>query len=292
MSAWPYAYLQFPSLKLQMGFSMNTLNFTSCMAENADLVGKLIADYAATKLSMPTQFIIDIPWQERERQFDSGAIQVCWICGLPYIWKADNPHMDIELLAAPVLKGTRYHDHPVYFSDIVVHQNSQFQKFSDLEGSCWAYNEPHSHSGCYVMRYHLAMMGKDDSFFGQVVESGAHQKSLQMLLNHEIDVAAIDSSVLEMELKHFPEIQKHIRIIDTLGPSPMPPWVISQKVPKEIRSSLRRFLLELHQDPVGRDILEKGEIAHFAEVKDSDYDPIRQMTHKAEEFGWCKRRPS
>jgi phosphonate transport system substrate-binding protein len=32
----------------------------------------------------------DIRWQERLRRFDAGRIQVAWMCGLPYVWRADR----------------------------------------------------------------------------------------------------------------------------------------------------------------------------------------------------------
>jgi phosphonate transport system substrate-binding protein len=59
------------------------------MAQNADYISADLADYISEQLQLPTTFIGDIPWQERERRFDAGQIQVCWICGLPYVWKAD-----------------------------------------------------------------------------------------------------------------------------------------------------------------------------------------------------------
>lgn len=256
---------------------MKKLTFTSCMAANADFIGKKIADCAAEILQIETEFVDNIPWQEREKRFDQGTIQVCWICGLPYIWKADDPLHNIELLVAPVLQGKRYLNQPVYHSDLIVHQDSRFESFSDLEGASWAYNEPKSLSGCYVMRYHLSTLGLDESYFGKVIESGAHQVSLQMILNREIDVAAVDTSVLDQELKKYPEMESKLRAIGTLGPNPIPPWVVSKDVPQEMREKLRTFFLEFHQSPKGLSILNEWNISHFSSVQDQDYDRIRQM---------------
>lgn len=100
------------------------LTFSSCMAENMDWVAQAIASYLQQTLSIETQFVNDVSWQERERRFDQGDIQVCWICGLPYVRKADQPRPTIELLAAPVMQGARYANRPVYFSDVVVRSNS------------------------------------------------------------------------------------------------------------------------------------------------------------------------
>jgi phosphonate transport system substrate-binding protein len=261
---------------------MESLRITSLMAENADFIGRAIARYMAERLDIPTEFVDDIPWQERERLLDAGQIHVAWICGLPYVRKADQSDPPIELLAAPVMQGARYENRPVYFSDVVVHRDSRFQTFADLRGASWAYNEPGSHSGYNVVRYHLATLGETSGYFGQVMESGAHQASLQMILDRQIYASAIDSTVLELEFQRYPAIHSQVRIIEPLGPSPIPPWVILKSLPQELRKALRELLLHMHQDPQGRAILADGLIARFAYVEDGDYDAIRSMARKAE----------
>jgi len=261
---------------------MESLKLTSLMAENADFIGRAIARYITERLDIPTEFINDIPWQERERLLDAGQIHVGWICGLPYVWKADQSDPHIELLAAPVMQGARYENRPVYFSDVVVHRDSRFQTFADSRGASWAYNEPGSHSGYNLIRYHLATLGETSGYFGKVIESGAHQTSLQMILDRQIDASAIDSTVLELEFQRYPAIHSKVRIIETLGPSPIPPWVILKSLSQELRKPLRELLLHMHKDPQGRAILADGQIARFAYVEDGDYDAIRSMARQAE----------
>ena len=155
---------------------MRELQITSCMAPNADFICADLAGYISERLQLPTTFIGDIPWQERERLFDARHIHGCWIRGLPYVWKADRGQPSLELLVAPVMQGTRYQNRPVYFSDVIVLRTSQFHAFADLRGATWAYNEPGSHSGYNVVRYHLAMLGETAGYFGRVIESGARFK--------------------------------------------------------------------------------------------------------------------
>lgn len=260
---------------------MKSIKFTSCMAANADIVCRQISTYLGDRLGITTEFIADIPWQQREKLLDTGEIQVGWICGLPYVWKADQ-HYPIELLVAPVMQGERYQNQPVYFSDVVVRRDSSFQALADLRGRRWAYNEPRSQSGYYVTRYTLAQRGLPSSYFGEAIESGAHQVSLQMILNGEIDASAIDSTVLELELQQQPGLAAQIRIIDTFGSSPIPPWIIAQQVPADLKQQLRSAFLTMHTDPIGQAILMTGLIDHFVRVTDADYDPVRAMIPLAE----------
>ncbi len=251
------------------------------MAENADFVAAAVTSYIAKQLGVAAEFVNGIPWQEREFLLDAGRIHVAWICGLPYVLRADRPHPQIELLAAPVMQDARYEDRPVYYSDVVVRRDSEFRTFADLRGASWAYNEPGSHSGYNVVRYHLAVVGAASGYFGEVIEAGAHQVSLQMILEGRIDASAIDSTVLEQEFRRDPAIRSQIRVLERLGPSPMPPWVALRSLPQDLRNSLRAVLLGMHQDPRGREILGECHMARFAPVKDADYDAIRRMTHLA-----------
>jgi len=261
---------------------MDLLKLTSFQAANADFVCQAVAGYIAKRLGIPTQFINNIAWQERERLFEIGEIQVSWLCGLSYVWKADQENPRLELLVAPVMQPARYQNRPIYFSDVVVHRHSDFYTFADLQGASWAYNEPYSQSGYNITRYHLARLGKTSGYFGQVIEAGAHQTALEMILKRQVDASAIDSTVLELELQHRPDLADQVRIIETLGPSPIPPWVILKRAPQELRTALGASLLEMHQDPEGRVILAAGQMARFVRVEDRDYDPIREMAQKAE----------
>jgi phosphonate transport system substrate-binding protein len=240
-----------------------------------------VAAYRAGRLAVPVRLEIEPPWQERERLFDAGQIDLCWICGLPYVWKADHNPGKIRPLVAPVMAGKRYRDRPVYYSDVVVRRESAFWSLADLRGSSWAYNEPNSHSGYGVVRYALAMEGKTLDFFGRLVESGAHQVSLQMVLDRDVDASAIDSTVLELELARNPAIIPQLRVIDTFGPSPIPPWVVSNRVPAESQQALQESLIGMENDPRGREILKSARMARFTTVDDHDYDPIREMRRVA-----------
>jgi hypothetical protein len=78
---------------------MPALKLTSCMAENGEPFCQNVAAYIQTRLGIKAAYVNDFPWQERERLFDEGNIQILWLCGLPYVHKADLRGSDMELLA-------------------------------------------------------------------------------------------------------------------------------------------------------------------------------------------------
>jgi phosphate/phosphite/phosphonate ABC transporter binding protein len=257
------------------------LRFTSCQAECADVVVSLVAAHVGARLGRTVEFVGDIPWREREQQFDDGRIDVAWICGLPYVWRADQEDPPIELLCAPVMAGERYGGRAVYFSEIVVEADSPFRSFADLRNASFAFNEPHSHSGYSIVQAHLADLGETQGFFGRVVESGAHQTSLTWIAEGRIDASAIDSTVLGQVTAADPDLCRRLRVIETLGPSTIPPWVVQRTLPEALRSALRETLLTMHDDPRGRAILAGAGMERFLPVVDTDYDDIRAAARRA-----------
>jgi phosphonate transport system substrate-binding protein len=262
------------------------LRFTSCQAPVAEAFCGAVVGYLGERLGIAVEFIDGIPWEQRLREFDAGRIQVCWLCGLPYVWRIDQSEAPPELLAALVMAGPRYADEPIYFADVVVRSDSRWSSFSDLAGTIWVYSEETSHSGYNAARHRLAQLGRTRGFFGKAVAAGSHERSLRLLLDGEADASAVDSTVLDFLFRQDPELASRLRVLESLGPSPSPPWVIGRGVPAGLKAALRETLLSLSSDPRGREILASGMAARFAAVTDADYDPIRRMAREAEQVAF------
>jgi len=63
---------------------------------------------------------------------------------------------------------------------------------------------------------------------GQVVQSGAHQTSIEWIVDGLADWVAIDSTVLERALQLNSDLATKMRVIAGIGPSSMPPLVAAQ----------------------------------------------------------------
>lgn len=256
---------------------MTLLTFTTCQAAIAEPMCTDVVRYLASRLDIEIRFIADIAWEMRERLLYAGQIDAGWICSAPYVRTTGRPDTPIKLLAAPVFAAQRYQNRPIYFSDVVVRRDSSYRNFADLRGARWAYNNHGSHSGYEVVRYHLARLGLNGDFFGQVIVSGAHQRSVEMILNGQADASAIDSTVMELMITREPALPERLRVIEVLGPSSQPPWVIGRRVPVALHQALREALTHMHEDTEGRAILAEHRLVRFAPMTDSDYDNVREM---------------
>jgi phosphonate transport system substrate-binding protein len=258
------------------------LLLASLMADNAAAFCSDLARFLTGRLGATVRVLDDVPWQERERRLYRGDAQLGVVCGLQYVYAVDRGERPgVDPLCAPVMRRPRYGDRPIYYSDVVVRRASAARSLADLRGATWAYNEPTSHSGYNLPRYVLAVRGQGADFFGRTVESGAHQRSLRLVLDGTVDAAAIDSTVLERELRLHPELAGRLRVIETLGPSPIPPLVVSRTLPAPLRARLAGLLLAMHRDRDGLAVLAAAEVARFVPVAEDDYEPIRRMARVA-----------
>lgn len=182
-----------------------------------------------------------------------------------------------------MLAGERYGGRPIYFSDVIVRAEDAARSFADLRGRSWAYNERASQSGYGIVRDTLLRMGETHGFFRRVVESGAHQRSIRMVVDAEADAAAIDSQVLAVELRDHPDLRERLRVIAALGPSTIQPLVASCALAAGTREAVRGVLVAMHEDPAMRAVLASGFIERFVAVGPRDYDDIRAMLRAAED---------
>src|SRR5690349_19179287 len=162
-----------------------TLRALSFLAPNMLPIYRFLLGYLGNKLGCEITLTAGSDYDE------VFHTDLSFICGLPYILYT-HPHLStspIEALVAPVLQGERFQNRPIYFSDVIVHRDSPFISFADLRGCTWAYNEPQSQSGYGITRYCLAKMGETKGYFGKVVETGFHQKSIRKVCNREVDAS-------------------------------------------------------------------------------------------------------
>jgi len=238
-----------------------------------------IARYVGVRVGCQTTLEVGQSFEE----FAEGQVDVAFICGLPYVRMTSQNTCPVELLAAPVLMGERYLHRPIYFSDVIVRSDSPYTSFDDLGGCVWAYNERVSHSGCNLVCYSLLERGKSPDYFGKTVKSGSHLRSLDMVLEGEADAAAIDSHLLDVLRSKDEELAARLRVIEMLGPSSIPPMVISKRLNDELKCKLREVLVTMHLDNCGAEGLRVSLIERFVVVTDEDYGDIRRMLETVKE---------
>jgi phosphonate transport system substrate-binding protein len=242
-----------------------------------------LAERLADRLGRRAEFTVADSYARCARDIDD----VCFVCSIPYLLFADEDRLEMEVVAAPVLIGDRYGGRPIYFSDVVVAADSRLECFADLRGAVWAYNEPFSHSGYIVVWHHLVAMGEGPGFFRRTVEAGFHSEALRMVADGRVDAAAIDSQVLAIELRDWPELAATVRVIGAIGPSTIQPVVASRsRLSPDERRAIAVELVGLADDPQARPLMDSASVERFVAMDGSGYDDIRRMLRRVHGTGF------
>lgn len=265
----------------------STLLFASFMAPTLYKTYRSITEYIEQYVGVPTFLINGCSLED----FADGSIDAGFICGLSYVQLAAQQPQIVEPLVAPIFSSERYQQRPRYFTDMVVRADGPVYKFTDVRDGVWAYNKKSSHAGHNVVCYTLQQMGWTTSYFRETVETGSHVQSLRMVLNGEVDVAAIDSYVLDILLLKQPELAMQLRVIASLGPSTIPPIVVSSALHPVLKRKIYAALLSIHQHPVYSEDLRASLIERFVPVTDDHYRDIRMMYQQFSEGNTLLEQP-
>src|SRR5215218_8133958 len=197
---------------------------------------------------------------------------VAFMCAPSFIWLRDLRPPRVELLGLlPVFVDERNQEKPDYFCDVVVRNGAPIHAVSELEGCSWAYNDACSLSGYYSLLKKLMEWGADVSFFDSVFCSGSHLNSIEAVLSGKADAAAIDSNVLRLRFREAPALRNKLRVIESWGPYPIQPVVVSSALNPELKHRLRAAFLAIEQDQQTRRTLKQFGLSRFVPVGQEDY---------------------
>jgi phosphonate transport system substrate-binding protein len=270
------------AMSSRAGGRKEPLRVASHLAPGVEPLYEFLAGYLADRIGRHPEFVVADSYERCAQDVDD----VCFVCSVPYLLFADAGRIEMDVVAAPVLRGTRYRGQPVYFSDVIVAATSPHRSFADLRGATWAYNEPFSHSGYVTVLHHLATLGEDLSYFARMVEAGFHQVAIRMVADGQVDAAAIDSQVLDIELRDDPGVARALRRIGTIGPSTIQPVVVSRsRVTDAERGAITDALVDVANDPVAREPLERTLVERFVAIDAGGYDDIRHMLGRVRRAG-------
>jgi phosphonate transport system substrate-binding protein len=90
--------------------------------------------------------------------------------------------------------------------------------------------------------------------------------------------------VLEQELRDFPELSPRLRVIESIGPCPMPPVVVAQRLGSRLIDSLQSALAQ--PDTELQSAMERSHIQRYVPVQSEDYTQLATMYDTALKAGY------
>ena len=203
----------------------------------------------------------------------ANRAQIAWYGGKTYIQAVEIAN--VEAFAAGVRKGDT---DASYFAYFVVPTDSDLQTLADVKGKRLALNSIGSTSGDLIPQVELMKAGlsiKNKSDFKRVYYAGSHDACMMAALNKHVDVCGMSSRNFDARIADGTISLEQIRIIHRSSPVPPPPLAYSKSLPLEIRNKIKLATLDAHN--YGKIGGYGGEMSHYIEVTDSDYDLLRDV---------------
>ena len=266
----------------------NALNYPGNNSLRAAIAGVLsptksleyyeeLLTYLSMKMGRELVLFLKPTYAEINDLVSGQRIDLAFVCSLAYV--QGNQDFGMELLVVPQIHGQT-----VYYSYLIVPDDSSTATLEALKGAVFAFTDPLSNSGHLVPSYQLSLLNEiPASFFGRYVFTYSHDNSITAVASKLVDAAAVDSLIYDQMIIDNTEQASSTKIIARWGPYGIPPVVVNPTLDPELKQQLRDFFLNLHNSSEGNEILNSLGIDKFVVVPDNTYDSVREMKTK---LGW------
>ena len=203
----------------------------------------------------------------------AGRAHIAWYGGKTYVKAAEIAQA--EAFAAGVRPGEKDAGYYTYF---VVKKDSKLKKFAQIKGKILSLNTIGSTSGDLIPQVELSKINlsiKNKDHFENVFYAGSHDACLLSVINNQADVCGMSSRNFEARLEDGTFKKKDVRILHKSDRVPPPPLAYSKMIPINDRKKIKKAVLEAHKH--GQIGGYGGKMSHYMEVKDSDYNVLREV---------------
>lgn len=191
----------------------------------------------------------------------------------PFAYVLANQESNAEVILTAINKSGE----AKYRSQFLVREDSDIGSFKNIKGKKVAFVDPSSTSGYLFPGAYLKEQGIDLEKDIEYIYSGGHDKSLQLLLNGDVDVAITFVDVRERYAEEFPNAMEETTILGYTDYIPNISVTVRGDMDKAVQNKIQQALLKIADTKEGGELLkELFNMYGFSEATDADYDIIRK----------------
>lgn len=202
--------------------------------------------------------------------FGSGQVDFGFIP--PFAYVLANQENDAQVILTALNKDLE----ATYRSQFVVRKDSGIKTFADLKGKKIAFVDPSSTSGYLFPGAHLVKEGFDLEKDIEYVYSGGHDKSLQLLLNKDVDAIASFVDARQRYEADFPTAMEETEILGYTDYIPNISVTVRGDMDQEMQDKIQQALLNIAETEEGKaQLKDLFNMYGFVKATDADYEIIR-----------------
>ena len=234
-----------------------------------------LAEYLSHKLNEPVSIKISKDYQTHIDSVGQDKFDLAYMGPAPYVQMV-QAYGQKPLLARQVINGS-----PVFHGKIFVRKDSAIQSIEELKGKRFAFGDHNSTMSHLVPRFMLWQAGVRGEQLASFKHVSDHMNIALAVLAGDFDAGAVKEDVF------FAQEQRGLRAIATSPPIFDHPFVASKRLPAEKVEALRNALLNVANEPNGKEILQAMTpgVTALVPAANQDYDNLRGILNKLKELG-------
>ncbi|RLB68382.1 MAG: hypothetical protein DRH08_01095 [Deltaproteobacteria bacterium] len=163
-----------------------------------------------------------------------------------------------------------------YYGMVFVRKGSGIRTAEDMRNKQMVFVDRATTAGYLLPLSYFRSLGIDDykTWFKEYYFSGTHEDAINDVLNGLADIGAAKNTVFYRMAAANNRVSKELEILATSPHVPANSLAVRGDLPDEVKQSLKKQLLEMHQSLEGKAILEDLKIEKFVETTVDDYQPV------------------
>ena len=226
-----------------------------------------LTDFLSAELGVKVSLNIAKDYKTHIDLIGKDIIDIAYLGPASYVTMVSQ-YGQKKTLVRLVIKGK-----PTFKGHIIVRNDSNINKYSDLKNKKFAFGDPNSTMSHLVPRYMLINNGITKDYLSEVSFLGSHDNVAIAVLTGEFDAGAVKEAVFYKykdkgikSLASTPELSEHL-------------FIVSNKISDKQADKIKSTFLALMSSEKGMKILKhiKKSITGLGSVSDKDYDNLREI---------------
>lgn len=264
----------------------DTLVYAAMSQERAPVVAKRIEplmNYISKVTGKKVEVYLTTSYAAQIEAMLGGFAHIANFGPFAYVM-ATEKDPDLEVFATYVVKPMPQYfvpGGPKYVGILVTKKGSPYTTIESLKGQDVAFPDPGSTSGWLVPNVLFTKeigMSLDD-YFGELVFAGSHDAAILAVLEGKVAAAFTwDSAPYRLWKRgEMGEPSKEINVLWVSPDIPLDPYTYRKSLNPDLRAKIKKAFLTWHEQPESKAFFESIGGTKFVEMKDSDYDVIREL---------------
>jgi len=180
--------------------------------------------------------------------------------------------LGVEVLARPENNEGR----STYHGLILVRKDSLIRTAADMKGKRFAFVDKATTAGYLLPVAYFRKHGIRDHqhYLREVYFAGTHEGVIDDVLNKRADIGAAKNTVFDRLAIEDERIKNELLVLEQSPEVPENGLAVRKDLDSSLKNKLKEVLLNMQNDPEGKNILNKFGAQKFIETADKDYEPV------------------